>query len=207
MTNNSRKRVDYHSLLSQYADPSSLAYTKLQLVDSHITGGMNLLDFGTGAGELIELEKRRFDTSMASIPMKSLSGSAEKFIKDKQIPIVERSEIDLTSLFQSTRLDCIAACDGLEHTELKDCIELLDTSYHLLDFDGKFVFSGPGIFEKVRIRFGRSPTHIRSHSFYGWTGLIRSSGFQPISVGSVEFLLTHSPALRKRLHMFGQSCA
>jgi len=91
--------------------------------------------------------------------------------------------------------------------ELKDCVELLDTFYYPLDFDGKFVFSGPGIFEKVRIRSGRSPTHIRSHSSYGWTGLIRSAGFQPISVESVEFPLIHSPALRKRLHMFGQSCA
>jgi len=33
---------------------------KLRLVDSYITGGRNLLDFGVGTGELINLERQKF---------------------------------------------------------------------------------------------------------------------------------------------------
>jgi 2-polyprenyl-3-methyl-5-hydroxy-6-metoxy-1,4-benzoquinol methylase len=207
MTNNPRKREDYQSLIRQYADPSSLAYKKLQLVDSHVTTGINLLDFGTGPGELIELEKPKFDTLYGvDSDEESLRICRRRFKNDKKIHIVQSNGTDLTSLFQNTRFDCIAACDVLEHMELKNCVELLATFYHLLDLDGKFVFSGPGIFEKVRIRFGRSPIHIQSHSSYGWLRLIKSAGFQPISVGSVEFPLIHSPVLRKLLHIFGQCC-
>jgi predicted TPR repeat methyltransferase len=199
MTNNSRKREDYQSLIRQYADPSSLAYKKLQFVDSHFTVGMNLLDLGTGSGELIELEKPKFDALYGvDSEEESLRICRRRFKNDKKIHIVQSSETDLTSLFQSTRFDCVAACDGLERMELKDCVELLDTFYYSLDFDGKFVFSGPGIFEKVRITFGRSPTHIQSHSSYGWSRLIRSAGVQPISTESVEFPLIHSPVVRKR---------
>lgn len=194
MTTNSRKREDYQSLVRQYADSRSLAYKKLLLVESHFTAGMNLLDLGTGPGELIELEKPKFDT-LYSIDSdeESLRICRRRFKNDKKIHLVQGSGTDITGLFQSTRFD--------EHVELKHCAELLDTFYHLLDFDGKFVFSGPGIFEKVRIRFGRSPTHIQRHSSCGWSRLTRSAGFQPISVESVEFPLIRSSVLKKRLHI------
>lgn len=206
MTNNSRLREDYNSLIRQYADPSSLVHKKLQLVDSHITGGMNLLD-GTGTGELIELEKRKFDALYGvDSDEESLRICQRRFKNDKKIHIVQSIRTDLASLFRSTRFGCIAACNVLEHSELKDCVGLLDTFYHLLDFDGKFIFSGPGIFDKVKIRFGRSPTHVQSHSSCGWSRLIKSTGFVLISVESVEFPLIHSSILRKRLHIFGQCC-
>jgi len=141
MTNNSRLREDCDFLIREYADPSSLAYKKLQLVDSHVTGGKNLLDFGTGLGELIELEKQKFDALYGvDSDGESLRICRTRFRNDKKIHIVQSTGTDLTSLFQSTRFDCITACDVLEHTELKDCVELLDTFYHLLNVDGIFVF-------------------------------------------------------------------
>ncbi|MGA3198637.1 MAG: methyltransferase domain-containing protein [Halobacteriota archaeon] len=107
MTNNSRKREDYQSLIGQYADPSSLAYKKPQFVDSHVTVGMNLLDLGTGSGELIELEKPKFDVLYGvDSEEESLRIYRRRFKNDKKIHIVQSSETDLTSLFQSARFDC-----------------------------------------------------------------------------------------------------
>jgi hypothetical protein len=62
------------------------------------------------------------------------------------------------------------------------------------------------VFDKVKIRLGRSPTHLHGHSSYGWAKLIKKAGFGLTSAESVEFPLIHSSILRKRLHIFGQCC-
>jgi ubiquinone/menaquinone biosynthesis C-methylase UbiE len=207
MTNNPRMREDYRSLISQYADPSSLMFKKLRLADSYITGGRNLLDFGVGTGELINLERQKFSTIFGvDSDERSIKICEDRFEKDKNIRVCQNNGSDLVKVFGDTRFDCITACDVLEHVQLRESKTLLRGFYTLLDVGGKFVFTAPGMFEKIRIRFGRSPTHIQSHSSYGWSKLIRSAGFQPISVESVEFPLIHSPVLRKRLHIFGQCC-
>ena len=207
MTNNSRKREDYQTLIRQYADPRSLMFKKLRLVDSCIRGGRTLLDFGVGTGELIDLERQKFSNIFGvDSDKRSISICKDRFEKDKNIRVCQNNGSDLVSAFGDTRFDCLTACDVLEHVQLDESKRLLRVFYSLLDVGGKFIFTGPGIFEKVKIRFGRSPTHIQSHSSYGWSRLIRSAGFQAISVGSVEFPLVHSPVLRKRLHIFGQCC-
>jgi cyclopropane fatty-acyl-phospholipid synthase-like methyltransferase len=199
MTNDSRKRQDYQSLIRQYADPRSLMFKKLRLVDSCITGGRNLLDFGVGIGELINLERQKFSNIFGiDSDKRSISICEDRFEKDKNIRVCQNNGSDLVSAFSDTRFDCITACDVLEHVQLDERERLLRIFYSLLDVGGKFIFTGPGIFEKVRIRFGRSPTHVQSHSSDGWSRLIRIAGSQLISVESVEFPLTHTTVRRKR---------
>ncbi|WXG40358.1 MAG: class I SAM-dependent methyltransferase [Candidatus Freyarchaeum deiterrae] len=54
-------KQNYDSLYYQYRDPNSLMYKKLRAVDGYISAGSCLLDIGMGIGELIELEKQKFE--------------------------------------------------------------------------------------------------------------------------------------------------
>jgi 2-polyprenyl-3-methyl-5-hydroxy-6-metoxy-1,4-benzoquinol methylase len=207
MTADPLEREDYVALSSQYANSDSLMYKKLRLVDSHITGGKTLLDFGAGTGELIALEARKFDVICGvDVNEESVAICRDRFKNNKKIHILQNSGNDTVHLFADARFDCVVACDVLEHVELHATKKLLAAFYSLLYSGGIFVFSGPGISQKVKIRLGRAPGHIHSHSSYGWATLIRNAGFQLISVESVEFPLIHSSILRKSLHIFGQCC-
>lgn len=207
MTADSAKRENYNSLRSQYADPHSLVSKRLRLVDSYITSGRNLLDFGAGTGELINLERQKFsDIYGVDSDERSISICEERFGKDKNIRVCQNSGNDLVSAFGDTRFDCITACDVLEHIQLGESKRLLGVFHSLLDVGGKFIFTSPGIFDKVKIAMGRSPTHVHAHSSYGWAGLITNAGLQVVSIESVEFPLIHSSVLRKWLHIFGQCC-
>ena len=204
----SAKRQDYESLSRQYADPTSLQHKKLRLVDSYIIGGKNLLDFGTGTGELIKLEEKKFDNVYGiDLDEESVRICRTRFENDERIHIVQNNTNDIAGTFAGIRFDYISACDVLEHLKFKDCLKLLDSFYSLLDTDGIFIFTGPGVFEKVKIRLGRSPTHLHGHSSYGWARLIKKAGFGLTSVESVEFPLIHSSILRKRLHVLAHCCA
>jgi ubiquinone/menaquinone biosynthesis C-methylase UbiE len=207
MIDDSAKRQDYDSLSREYADPTSLQYKKLRLVDSYITGGKNLLDFGTGTGELIKLEEKKFDNIYGiDSDEESVRICRTRFENDERIHIVKNNANNITGTFAGIRFDCISACDVLEHLKFRDCLKLLDSFYSLLDTDGIFIFTGPGVFEKMKIKLGRSPTHVHSHSSYGWARLITKAGFGLISVESVQFPLIQSSILRKRLHVLGQCC-
>ena len=166
----SAKRLDYDSLSRQYADPTSLQYKKLRLVDSYITGGKNLLDFGTGTGELIKLEEKKFDNIYGiDSDEESVSICRTRFENDERIHIVENNANNITGTFAGIRFDCISACDVLEHLKFRDCLKLLDSFYSLLDTDGIFIFTGPGVFEKMKIMLGEI-SHTRSQSFVLWLG-------------------------------------
>jgi predicted TPR repeat methyltransferase len=201
------KRENYISLSAQYADTNSLMHKKLQLVGSYITSGKALLDFGTGTGDLIALEAHKFDDLYeVDVSEESVNICHNRFKNNANIHIVENSGNDLESLFADTRFDCVAACDVLEHLELDESKKLLAAFYSLLDSGGIFVFSGPGIFEKVKIRLRKSHIHDHSHSSYGWSRLIKEVGFQIMHIETVEFRVIHSAFLRKRLHVFGECC-
>jgi predicted TPR repeat methyltransferase len=207
MTVDPLKREDYVSLSNQYASVDSLMHKKMQLVDSYIPGGKALLDFGTGTGELIALESQKFDDLYGvDVNEESVTRCRNRFKNNANIHIIQNSGHDLGSLFADTRFDCIASCDVLEHVELDESKKLLAAFYSLLNSGGMFVFSGPGIFDKVKIRLGKSQTHGHAHSSYGWSRLIERAGFQIMHIESVEFRVIHSDLLRKRLHVFGDCC-
>lgn len=207
MTQKPQKRVNYDSLSHQYDDPGSLVYKKLRIVDSYVTGGKSLLDFGSGTGDFIDFERRKFDNIYG---VDSDEGSIEichnRFKNDVNVQILQNSGDDLANTFDDTKFDYITALDVLEHVQIEESRKLLRSFYFLLDDGGKFIFTGPGIFEKIRIKTGRSPTHVCSHSSYGWAALIRSVGFQIVSIESVEFPVIQSSFLRKRLHLLGKCC-
>lgn len=194
----------YESLLLEYSDPESLMYKKLMTLDSYISNGESLLDIGAGTGDLIELEKNKFNLIYGvDIDKESVDICIEKFGDDPDIHIIQG---DIRSLDFIDRFDLITACDVLEHLTLEDCRNTLKIIYSLLKDDGKFIFTGPGIFEKIRIVMGKDPTHQHSHSSYGWSKIIRSAGFKIVSTETIEFPLVNHNLLRKKLHIFGKCC-
>ena len=200
-------KEDYESLLLQYRDPNSLMYKKLRIVDSYINGGETLLEIGVGIGELIELEKQKFRKIYGiDVDEESVKICRKRFENDENIYIIEGNINDLENLFKDRKFDYITCLDVLEHIKIEECKKALNNIYNLLKDGGKFIFTGPGVFEKIRILLGRSPTHLHSHSSYGWKRMIERAGFDVMNVETVEFPIIHSNFLRKRLHIFGKCC-
>ena len=200
-------KENYELLQLQYSDPDSLMYKKLRIVDSYITGGETLLDIGVGIGELIELEKQKFVRIYGIDADKEAVGICRKrFKEDGNIYIRPGSIGNLNDLFQDKKIDYITCLDVLEHIKLEECKNALSNIYKLLKKEGFFIFTGPGIFEKVRIFLGRSPTHLHSHSSYGWKRMIERAGFYVINVETVEFPIFRSDFFRKRIHVLGKCC-
>lgn len=201
------RREDYESLLLQYRDPNSLMYKKIRTVDSYINGGETLLDIGCGVGELIELEKQKFRKIYGiDIDEESVKICRKRFENYENVYIIKASINDLDTLFKDMKFDYITALDVLEHIPVEESEKALKIIYNLLKDGGKFTFTGPGMFEKIRIALGRSPTHLHSHSSYGWKKMIEQAGFDVIRVETVEFPIIHSDFLRKKLHVFGKCC-
>lgn len=168
MTVDAAKREDYASLHGQHADSRSLMLKKLRLVDSYITGGRTLSDFGTGTGELTSSERQKFsNTYGGDSDERSISICEDRFDKYKNTRVCQDKGSDLVSAFGDTRRDYITACES-QHVQLDLSKRLLRVFYSLLDVDGKFSFPGLGIFVKARITMGHSPTHVHSDSSYGW---------------------------------------
>lgn len=198
---------NYKSLHSEYLDSSSLMYKKIRIVDSYMNGGDSFLDIGAGTGELIELEKHKFEKIYGiDIDEESVEVCYKRFEKNQNIYIIQSGIDNLKNLFEDEKFDCITCLDILEHIEVGRCRKALNNIYNIVKDDGKFIFTGPGVFEKVRILLGRSPTHLHSHSSYGWKRMIERTGFNVINVETVEFPILHSDVLRKRLHIFGKCC-
>jgi 2-polyprenyl-3-methyl-5-hydroxy-6-metoxy-1,4-benzoquinol methylase len=200
-------KEDYDALRSQYNDPSSLMYKKLRVVDSYINRGKTLLDIGTGVGELLDLEKNKFKRIYSfDMDKDSVEFSKNRFQDYHHIKI-ELGDLDnLENLIKDKKFDYITCLDVLEHVNLNTVTQKLNIIYKLLDDDGVFIFTGPGIFEKIRIKLGRS-NHVHSHSSYSWMRMLKNSNFKISSVETVEFpIFNENNFLRKNLHLFGKCC-
>lgn len=200
-------KENYKSLGFEYGNPNSLMFKKLRIVTSYISGGETLLDVGAGVGELIELEKRKFEKIYGiDTDEEAITICHKRFENDENIHIIRADINDLKSLFKDEKFDYITCLDVLEHIEVRACNNALKNIYDLLKDDGKFIFTGPGVLEKIRILLGRSPTHLHSHSSYGWKRIIERAGFDVRIAETVEFPIIHSNFLRKKLHLFGKCC-
>ena len=197
---------NYKSLLSEYLDARSLMSKKVNIVDSYIDIGGSLLDIGVGTGELVELEKHKFDRVYGiDMSKESIDLCSRRFEEDQNITLIQSDITALSHYFKSGQFDCVTCLDILEHIDLKECKKTLSTIMDLLYDGGKFIFTGPGLREKVRIRLGRS-YHVHSHSSYGWERILKQAGLIVTSVETVEFPIIHSEFLRKKLHLFGKCC-
>jgi predicted TPR repeat methyltransferase len=203
----SHERVNYESLKCEYSDPFSLQFKKLRLVDRYIPEGKFLLDIGAGTGEFIKLEISKFGEIYGiDADNESLGILADRFKTQKNVHIIESDSKNLNIIFPRNKFDCVTCLDILEHIELHECKIVLKQIYEITNDFGLFVFTGPGIFAKFKISIGSSPGHLHSHSSYGWARLINESGFDIISVESVEFPLIDNVFLRKNVHILGKCC-
>lgn len=200
-------KENYVSLQKQYQNPNTLMYKKLRFVDSYINSGGFLLDIGMGTGELIELEKNKFERICGiDSDEESISICRKRFKKQGNINLIQGNIGDLKKIFQNNKFNCITCLDVLEHINTEECRNAIQNIYFLLKEDGQFIFAGPGIFEKIRIVLKQSPTHIQSHSPYGWKKLFENAGFQSIQIETVDFPFIHSNFLRRRFPVFGKCC-
>ncbi len=200
------EKTSYSSLELEYSDPDSLSYKKIRLVNSYIPGGGNYLDIGMGTGELITLRIGKHEKIFGIDPDEvSLTICQKKFDQYNDVNLIKASIGDIQYIFNG-RFDCITCLDVLEHINEIAVSSALQNIYKSLNEAGIFIFSGPGIYEKIRIFLGQSPTHLHSHSSYGWKKYIKRAGFSIINVESVEFPLIHSEFLRKNIHLFGKCC-
>ena len=182
-------------------------YKKLIIVDSYINGGKSLLDIGTGIGELIDLEKNKFKTIYSfDMDTDSVEFSKNRFQGYNHIKIELGNLNNLENLVKDKKFDFITCLDVLEHVDLNTTIKTMDTIYEILNDNGTFIFTGPGIFEKIMIKLGRS-NHVHSHSSYSWRKMLKNSNFKINSVETVEFpIFNKNNFLRKNLHIFGKCC-
>jgi 2-polyprenyl-3-methyl-5-hydroxy-6-metoxy-1,4-benzoquinol methylase len=200
-------KVNYRHLHSEYMDPTSESYKKLRIVDRFLDKGDLLLDIGIGTGDLIELEKNKFNKIYGlDLEQESIELCKKRFENYADIQIFQENIIKIPELFHQEKFDCCTCLDVLEHIEEKNIPDILLAINRCLKENGVFIFSGPGIFEKLRIILGRSPTHIHSHSSYVWKKMIKSAGFEIIHIETVNFPLLNSDFLRKRCHLFGICC-
>jgi predicted TPR repeat methyltransferase len=201
------ERVNYESLKCDYSNPSSLNYKKLRLVDQHVPKGHSLLDIGAGTGEFITLEIPKFDEIYGvDTDKESLKILMERFKTKKNVHIIESDLKNLSMIFSNNKFDCISCLDVLEHIELQECKIVLQYIYEITKNFGFLVCTFPGIFEKIRISIGISPTHLHSHSSYGWMKLIKEVGFDILNVETIEFPLVDNDFLRRNIHIFGKCC-
>lgn len=199
-------QVNFPALESEYANPNSLSFKKIQIVNEYVPEGGKFLDIGMGTGELISLRRGKhehiygIDSDDTSVQI-----CKEKFNQCKDIVVSHGDINDIDNIFHE-KFDCVTCLDILEHIEERNVPQVLINIFTSLNEGGMFIFSGPGIFEKIRILLGRSPTHLHSHSSYWWRKYIENTGFTIINVQSVEFPLINKEFLRRNFHLFGKCC-
>ena len=200
-------REDYRALARQYLDPESEPSRKMRIVDAYMPAADTLLDIGMGTGELIAREKHRFGRLYGiDLDTEAVELCRARFQGERAITLLEADVGEMLNHFHPGQFDVITALDVLEHLDGDTCEKTLAEIASLARNGGRFIFTGPGVFEKVRIALRRSPTHLTSHSSFGWRKLISQHGFRVLSVETVAFPLLNSRFLRRRLHLFGQCC-
>jgi ubiquinone/menaquinone biosynthesis C-methylase UbiE len=201
------KRVNFESLKQEYLDPNNLQYKKLIVVDQYIPKSISLLDIGAGTGEFINLESNKFvEIYGVDVDLESLNIYKEISKNENCIHFIESNLTNLNSIFSNNKFDCVICLDVLEHTQLQECLKVLQSIYNITKDNGLFIFTGPGILEKFQIFMRMSPTHLYSHFSYGWKKLIEEAGFKVLSVETVEFPFINYNFLIKNVHIFGKCC-
>lgn len=201
-------KIDFYSLQKQYENTQSQDFKKIQLIDGIIQPSNKLLDIGSVTGAFIKLVKNKFQSiySIEQDPI-AISILQENFSSDSKIKIIQTSINEYLIKNPPLSFDYITCLDVLEHLSFTECIITIKELYKQLKPGGFLIISVPGIFEKIRIFLGKSPTHLHSHSSYGWAKILQNAGFKILTIQTVEFPLIDHILFRKFLHLFGKCCA
>lgn len=201
------QKIDFYCLQNQYENPQSQDFKKIKLIDGVIQTSNKLLDIGSGTGAFINLVKNKFQSiySIEQDPV-ALLILQENFSSDSKIKIIQASINDYLIKTPSLSFDYITCLDVLEHLSFTECIITIKELFKQLKPSGFLIISVPGIFEKIRIFLGKSPTHLHSHSSYGWAKILQNAGFKILTIQTVEFPLIDHILFRKFLHLFGKYC-
>jgi len=203
MSNN----IDFEKLERQYHDTESQDFKKIKLVDSFVQPSDSLLDIGSGEGSFLELIKPKFQIIYSiEIDPFALKLLKEKFSSDPKIILIPTTVTDFLKKNPDLSFDYITCLDVLEHIPLSECQMVIEKLFRLLKPEGLLIMSVPGIFEKIRIFLGKSPTHLHSHSSYGWAKILEKSGFSIMNIQTVEFPILDKYIFRKYFHLFGKCC-
>lgn len=203
MSNN----IDFEKLERQYHDTESQDFKKIKLVDSFMQPSDSLLDIGSGEGSFLELIKPKFQIIYSiEIDPFALKLLKEKFSSDPKIILIPKTVTDFLKKNPDLSFDYITCLDVLEHIPLSDCQMVIEKLFRLLKPEGLLIISVPGIFEKIRIFLGKSPTHLHSHSSYGCAKILEKSGFSIMNIQTVEFPILDKYIFRKYFHLFGKCC-
>ena len=203
MSNN----IDFEKLERQYHDTESQDFKKIKLVDSFVQPSDSLLDIGSGEGSFLELIKPKFQIIYSiEIDPFALKLLKEKFSSDTKIILIPKTVTDFLKENPDLSFDYITCLDVLEHIPLSECQMVIEKLFRLLKPEGLLIMSVPGIFEKIRIFLGKSPTHLHSHSSYGWAKILEKSGFSIMNIQTVEFPILDKYIFRKYFHLFGKCC-
>lgn len=200
-------KIDFYCLQRQYENPQSQDFKKIKLIDGVIQTSNKLLDIGSGTGAFINLVKNKFQSiySIEQDPV-ALLFLQENFSSDSKIKIIQASINDYLIKTPSLSFDYITCLDVLEHLSFTECQITIKELYKQMKPGGFLIISVPGIFEKIRIFLGKSPTHRHSHSSYGWVKILQHAGFKILTIQTVEFPLIDHILFRKFLHLFGKCC-
>lgn len=205
MREEKKSRYDYDSLQKRYSSDQDLMAKKMKKVEAKIGSGVLLLDIGCGTGELLNRVKDRFELLYGiDIDDDAINFCSKRFLGYKKIRIVKCDVTKLNQEFKGIKFDYITALDILEHLEPDIARKCLEDVYMLLKRGGRFIFTAPNWYDKIKIKLGRSKLHKFSHSSYGWAKMIKKSGLKVVSIEAVDFpILKDNDFLTKHLHIFG----
>lgn len=201
------KRVNIKFLDNLCKQQNTLMNRKIKLVNKFINKNESLLDLGVGTGTFIKLVQNKVKKIYGiDIDNESIKIFNKKFKNINKISIKQGNIKEIAKIYNNRKFDYITALDVLEHITKDDAEIVLNSIYQLLKDNGKFIFTGPGIFEKIKILLRKSPTHTFSHSSYGWIKMFTRVGFHVEHIETVEFPIFNFNYLRKKLHLFGKCC-
>ena len=194
------EKVDFDSFDSEYSNHNCLSYKKSRIAKDYFPEGENYLHIGICTGELISLQvgkhKKISGINYDKTPCTQCKRKFDQYVDSNLIKV---GITDIQKNFNE-QFNYIICFDFLKNTEEREVASMLKIITNILNKNGTVFFSGPGIIEKIRFYFGRSATHIYSHSSYGWNKKIEATGFAVFGVEIAEFPKKNGESIWKMPH-------
>ena len=181
---------------------------KLDAVDSYLPHNGTHLDIGMAWGELIELERLKYEQVYGlDIEKEMIDIAKALYADDMKVKISLSSAENLKNDYPGMSFNSITCLDVFEHLKIEVCEQILKDIYDLLVPNGIFIATFPGLLEKIKILLKlNEPYHLHCHSSYGWGKMIADSGLKIVTIKAVQFPIIDNKYLREHMHLFGITC-